>query len=210
MKEIRHKSAVPYYGAAAVLILYALLFPLYRFGDYLLFLGAGCVVFFVLRKAFPGKTERVKIPVTTGDADTDALLREGETAVIEMTKLLDTIKGKAVREKIYAIIEVTDKIFKNVIEDPTDYKQVRRFADFYLPTTMKLLHAYDRFGRSGTDGEHIDATLARIEDALDQIHASYLKQYDALFKNQALDIETDIIVLESMLKKEGLTGSDFN
>ncbi|NLB29725.1 MAG: hypothetical protein GX823_05815 [Clostridiales bacterium] len=209
MIEIRHKSAIPFYGAAAVWLLYALIFPLYRLPDFLIFLAAGLAAHFALSKIFPGTTELVTAPVETGNEDINRLLREGETAVAEMARIRDAISEKDIKPKIDALIAVTDKIFKDVLDDPSDYRQIRRFADFYLPTTMKLLHAYERFGRTGAAGENIEGTLKRIDAALDQILESYDKQYDALFQNQALDIETDIAVLEQMLKKEGLTGSDF-
>jgi len=213
MKKVkRHPSAIPLYGAAAAFVLYALIFPMYNWTHYSLIITAGLVVCVILRAIFPDRVEVIEVPaesVTTGDADIDALLREGEIAVAEMKKLHDAIAEQSVRSEIAAIIDVTDKIFKDVIDDPTDYRAVRRFADFYLPTTMKLLYAYERFGRGGATGESIDATLARIEEALRQIHASYEKQYDALFKNQALDIETDIMVLEALLKRDGLLASEF-
>ena len=209
MIEVRHKSVIPFYGAAVIWLLYALLLPLYRLPDFLIFLAAGTVAYFALSKVFPGYVEQVKVPVTTGNDDIDRLLREGETAISEMTRIRNAIDERGIKLKINALIDVTDRIFKDVLEDPGDYRQIRRFADFYLPTTMKLLHAYERFGRTGAGGEHIDGTLQRIDAALDQILDSYNRQYDALFQNQALDIETDIVVLEQMLKKEGLTGSDF-
>lgn len=209
MIEIRHKSVIPFYGSAAVWLLYALVFPLYRLPDFLIFLAVGLAVYFVLSKIFKGTVEHVKVPVSTGDADIDNLLREGETAVEEMTRIRDAISERDIKVKIDSLIDVTDKIFKDVIEDRSDYRQIHRFASFYLPTTMKLLHAYERFGRAGATGDNIEGTLRRIDTALDQILESYKKQYDALFQNQALDIETDIEVLEQMLKKEGLSGSDF-
>ena len=95
------------------------------------------------------------------------------------------------------------------MEDPGDYKIIKRFSNYFLPTTIKLLNAYDRMGEINIDGENIRATKQRITDILDTTVTAYEKQYDALFANQALDIETDIIVLEKMLKKEGLSGSDF-
>ena len=86
---------------------------------------------------------------------------------------------------------------------------IKRFSSYFLPTTIKLLNAYDRMSDINVDGENISATKKRITDILDTTVAAYEKQYDALFANQALDIETDIIVLENMLKKEGLSGRDF-
>jgi len=161
---------------------------------------------------FPGKTEYIEIPVEperTGDELIDELLAEGEKAIAEMHRLRDSIPDELVREKIVEVAAITDKIFKDLLEDPDDYNQVKRFSDFYLPTTIKLLHTYDRFGQSGAGGENISGTLERIDSALDTIIDSYKKFFDSLFENQALDIETDIIVLEKMLRSEGLIGRDF-
>jgi 5-bromo-4-chloroindolyl phosphate hydrolysis protein len=212
MREVRKKSVAPSYITAGVCALYALIFPLYRLSDFLFFAAAALVAFNAASRLFPGKTELVEEPeepVMTGDEKIDALLREGETAVAEMRRLQAAIADAGVKAKIAALIEITDKIFRDVLDDPAEDRQIKRFADFYLPTTMKLLIAYDRFGKSGAAGENISQTLARIDSALDAILESYRRQFDALFKNQALDIETDITVLEAMLKKEGLTGADF-
>ena len=210
--KIKKKSITPVYGVALVFVLYNLFFPLYKNWHFILLACIVVFVYFLLSAIFPGKTEYIEIPEEperTGNEKIDALLAEGETAVSEMRRLRDTIPGDTLREKIGDIITVTDKIFKDLLEDPDDYKQVKRFADFYLPTTIKLLHAYDRFGRSGVDGDNVAGTLERIDTALDAILDSYKKFFDSLFENQALDIETDIRVLESMLKQEGLAGKDY-
>ena len=212
MKEVRKKSVVPLYGMAAVWIIYCLVFPLYRILDFLFLIIAGAAAYTVLSLAFPGKTEYIKEPekpVETGDTDIDALLREGERAVSEMRAACSRITDAQVVKKVEEIISVTDKIFKNILDDPTDYRQVKRFSEFYLPTTIKLLHAYDRLGKSGVEGENITGTIRRIDEILDTIIDSYKKFFDSLFENQALDIETDIQVLESMMKKEGLYGKEF-
>ena len=148
-------------------------------------------------------------PVTTGNAEIDALFRAGETAVAGMKHLRSTLPNKALHPKTDELVEVTDKIFKDVIEDPDDFPQVKRFANYYLPTTIKLLNAYGRMYSQEIKGENISGTIGRTEAILDTTIAAYKKQLDSLFANQALDIETDIAVLEGMLKKEGLTGKDF-
>ena len=212
MIETRRKSIVPVYGVAASWVLYCAFFPLYRTWHFIVLACIAALVYVVLSAIFPGKTERIEIPeepVRTGDDFIDELLREGERAVGEMRRLRDTIQDETVRVKLDDIIDVTDKIFKDLIEDPGDYKQVKRFSDYYLPTTIKLLHTYDRFGQSGARGENITGTMERIDSALDTILESYHKFFDSLFEDQALDIETDISVLESILKREGLIGKDF-
>lgn len=206
-KEIREKSPIPVYAVAAVFVVWGLFLPLYRPLHFLLLALIAAGAYLVAGKIWPGTVRIVELPpepVETGDEKLDALLREGEAAVAELHRLRDAIPDTDVKAKILQIADTTDMIFKDVLEDPSDYKQVRRFADFYLPTAMKLLNTYDRFGRAGGEGEHISVTLARIEAVLDTILDSYKRQFDALFKNQALDIETDIIVLQGMMKKEGL------
>ena len=212
MIEIKKKSVIPVYGVAAAFVVYCAFFPLYKTWHFIVLACSAALAYIILSAVFPGKTEYIEAPeepVRTGDEKIDALLSEGEAAASEMRGLRDSIPDLAVRNKLDEIISVIDSIFKKTREDANCYKQVRRFADFYLPTTMKLLHTYDRFSRSGAEGENISGTMERIDTALDTIHDSYRKFYDSLFQHQALDIETDIRVLESMLKNEGLLNSEF-
>lgn len=215
MREVRKKSVVPVYGIGAVWVVYCLFFPLYKMWHFIILAALSVVVWAVLSRLFPGKTELIKEPepepepVTTGIPEHDALLREGEAAVSEMNRLRASIKEPDIQAKIDRLTELTKKIFNDLIDDPSDYKMIKRFSSYFLPTTINLLNSYDRMGSIGIDGENISQTRARIKDILDTTITAYEKQLDALFANQALDIETDITVLESMLKKEGLSGSDF-
>ncbi len=211
MREVRKKSTAPVYGLAAVWLFYCLLFPLYKFWHFAVLIVLGIAAYAVLSVLFPGKTEFIKQeePVTTGDEKIDKLMAEGVVAVNEMARLRDSINNAEVKKKIDEIINITDKIFKDLIDDPSDYRQVKHFADFYLPTTMKLLNTYDRMASLGGMGKNITGTMERIETILDTTLEGYKKQLDALFADQALDIETDIVVLKSMMQKEGLAGKDF-
>ncbi|NMA24343.1 MAG: hypothetical protein GX936_01605 [Clostridiales bacterium] len=212
MREVRKRSVVPIYGLAAVWLLYCLLFPLLRLSDFILLVCASTAAYIVLTLIFPGKIELVKEPekpISTGNAEIDKLLEEGKRAVNEMSRLIDSIAESGVKEKTEKIIGVTEKIFLHLQDDPGDYKRVKHFADFYLPTTLKLLHTYERMGRLDSDGANIKDTMTRIEDVLEMTLEGYRKQLDALFANEALDIETDIEVLRTMLKKQGLAGRDF-
>ena len=208
MREVKRKSVIPVYGVAAVWCLYCAFFPLYKTWHYIVLACSALVAYALLSLVFKGKTEYVEIPeepVRTGDELIDALLEEGETVVAELRGLNASIDDSAVHAKFDEIITVIDKIFKDLTEDPGDYKQVKRFSDFYLPTTVKLMRAYDRFTKTNADGENISGTLDRICNSLDLILDSYKRFFDSLFENQALDIETDIRVLENLLKQEGFT-----
>lgn len=210
LREVRKKSYIPIYGVAAVCLIYCLFFPLYRLFHFIILAVLLVLSYFVLSKIFPGTVEYIEEPVTTGNPEHDALLEEGKKAVSEMKRIKESIADTAVKAKVDRLIELTDKIFEDLKEDPNDYKMIKRFSNYFLPTTIKLLNAYDRMGEINVNGENINATKQRINEILDTTVTAYEKQYDALFANQALDIETDIIVLENMLKKEGLSSaSDF-
>ena len=210
--EIKKKSVIPVYGLAAAWLIYCLFFPLYMTWHFIALACAAALVYLGLSAIFPGKIEYIEIPEEperTGDNLIDALLAEGEKAVAEMRRLYAKTSDGLMRQKLENLIAVTDKIFKNLLDDRDNYRQVKRFSEYYLPTTMKLLHTYEAFGTSGARGENITGTMERIDTALDTILDSYKKFFDALFEHRALDIETDIRVLENMLKKEGFTGKDF-
>ena len=59
--------------------------------------------------------------------------------------------------------QVSARIFDEVRTHPEKLSQIRRFLDYYLPTTLKLLNAYDRMSGTGVSGENIDTTLAKVE-----------------------------------------------
>ncbi|MCL1834789.1 MAG: 5-bromo-4-chloroindolyl phosphate hydrolysis family protein [Oscillospiraceae bacterium] len=212
MKEVKKKSVIPIYAFAAVWIAYCAFFPLYKTYHYIALVSSAALAYIAASLLFPGKSEFVELPqepARTGVEGVDALLSAGEEAVAELRALGASIPDAAVRGKLDSVITVTDKIFKNLIDAPAGEKQVKRFAEYYLPTTTKLMRAYVKFLGADTGGENVTSSLERISSSLDMILESYRKFLDSLFMDQALDIETDIRVLESFLKKEGLSGNDF-
>lgn len=144
-------------------------------------------------------------------AEVDAVLAEGNRALAEMGRLYASIKDADVRMKINEIMRITDKITQDAIDDPSDIPQIKKFLNYYLPTTIKLLNAYDRMSAQGIEGENLDKSMKNIDEMLDTVIEAYKKRLDSLFANQALDIETDIEVMNSMLAREGLSGNkDFD
>jgi 5-bromo-4-chloroindolyl phosphate hydrolysis protein len=119
-----------------------------------------------------------------------------------------SIKDPEVRQKINELMRITDKITQDAITDPSDIPQIRKFMNYYLPTTIKLLNAYDRMSSQGIQGENLDKSMKNINEMLDQAIVAYKKRLDSLFENQALDIETDIEVMNTMLAREGLSGTN--
>lgn len=141
----------------------------------------------------------------------DPIIEEGNRALSEMGRLYMSIKDPDVRLKINEIMRITDKIVQDAIDDPSDIPQIKKFMNYYLPTTIKLLNSYDRMSSQGIEGENLDKSMKNINEMLDAAIVAYKKRLDSLFADQALDIETDIDVMNQMLVREGLSGEkDFN
>ena len=194
------------HGVTKVWLLYSLFFPLYKIQHFIILVVVAIVVYVVFSKMFPGKIVVVEQPKNeeTGNPEVDAVVREGKRAMQEMGRLYSSIDNPDVKKRIVEIMDISDKIVKNAISDPKDIPNIKRFLNYYLPTTIKLLNAYDRMSVQGIEGENISGTITRIEDMLDTVVVSYKKQLDALFADEALDIETDIKVMDGLLQREGL------
>ena len=206
MKQIVRKSAIPLYAAAATWLLYALLFPLYRLPHYLLAAGAAAVVGIVARLLCPNTVEEVEEkPRPTGNAALDKMLDDGQKAIAEMKRLDDSIADPAISAQIVRLQELSGKIFAQVEQHPEKLPQIRKFMNYYLPTTLKLLNAYDRMGQQGVAGENISSTMHKVEDMMATVVIAFEKQLDNLFSAEALDLSTDMVVLENMMAREGLS-----
>lgn len=157
--------------------------------------------------------EQPKAPVapakkSTGDADIDKMVEQKNIAIKEMRRLDDNIEDERVSAQIVHLEDVTEKITKYVVQHPKKKKQVAKFYSYYLPTTMKLLQSYDRMDQTGISGTNIDGTMDKVTEMMDTALAAFDKQLDALFADEALDVSTDISVMENMLKSEGLADDD--
>lgn len=220
VRQKKIRSVWPVYIAAGLWALYALLFPLYHIWGLLLCAVVSALGYFLSQRLF-FRPKLVEIPApapkkpeapsekSKNSPEVDAVIAEGNLAQKELGRLYQSIRDQSVREKISELMRVSDKIVDDARSDPSDVPQIKKFLSYYLPTTIKLLNAYDRMDAQGIEGENISGTMSRIESMLDTAVVSFEKQLDSLFADQALDIETDIDVMNAMLKREGLAGKDF-
>lgn len=231
MAIVKKKSVAPFYAVAAVWLLWAVFGRLYTLGHILAAAAVSVVVFLVAKAIWPDRTwttpepEPVKTkaepepeqptePVkperkSTGNPEIDALIAERDRALSEMKRLNDSIEDPTISAQIERLETTTQKIIGVVVEKPEKLSQISRFLNYYLPTTLKLLNAYDRMDAAGVSGINIDGTKGKIEDMMETICEAFDKQLDALFGDEALDISADITVLEQMLQQEGLGDTPF-
>ena len=211
----KRKSAAPFYAVGVLWICWGALLPLYHPAHYAAAAAVSAVVFFLVsmlcRTGAVGQTGQAKEAQTkeesTGNPELDKMLRDGRLAIAEMKRLDENIADPGISADIVRLEQVSAKIFEEVGRSPEKLPQIRRFMDYYLPTTLKLLNAYDRMSGTGVSGENIDTTLAKVEGMMRTIVAAFEKQLDSLYGAEALDISTDITVLENMMAREGLVDS---
>ncbi|MCR5807963.1 MAG: 5-bromo-4-chloroindolyl phosphate hydrolysis family protein [Clostridiales bacterium] len=210
MKKIVHKSNAPLYTAAIVWLVYALLFPLYRVHHFLIAAALAAAAGLIAKAVSKDRVEEVPEepkpePETTGNEELDRMLKDGRLAIEEMKRLDDNIADEKISADIVKLERTSAKIFEQVRMDPKKLPQIRKFMNYYLPTTLKLLNAYDRMDQQGVEGVNINSTKEGVEGIMDSIVAAFDRQLDSLFGDQALDISTDITVLENMMAREGLS-----
>lgn len=216
MAKIVKRSPAPVYAVALVWLVWGLFFPLYKLPHFLLAAAVSVVAFLAAKRIWRDRVIVVPEPEPapepeptrspTGSPELDALTADRDRAVSEMRRLNDSIEDEGISAQIDHLEATTQKIIDVVVSEPQKLPQIRKFMNYYLPTTLKLLNAYDRMGAAGVEGANIDGTMGRIDAMMDKVVEAFDKQLDALFADEALDISTDITVLEQMLAQEGLGG----
>ena len=126
-------------------------------------------------------------------------------AVLEQEKqLMQDAQGV---EELAHMQKTTEAICDWLEAHPESLPKARRFAEYYIPTTLKLLHTYnDVQGQQGENAETIRRDIAGILHTLNQ---AYDTLYDTLLSDVAMDVSSEIAALQGMLANDGLTGGNF-
>lgn len=139
-----------------------------------------------------------------------AFVARGRDYVRQMDELNAAIDDAAVSERITAIQEVVGRILARAEEEPAVIAGLDRLTAYYLPTTVKLLDAYDRLEEEPIQGENISSSRGEIEHTLEVLHSAFEKLFDDTYQDLSLDVSADISVLHAMLAQEGLTEGPFD
>lgn len=158
------------------------------------------------KKTAPPKPEKQPEPKQEDPAEREAaILRETFDAKLrEIRYWNEEIDDARVSARIDDIESITANIFYLVREKPERAGEIRSFMNYYLPTTLKLLKAYARLEKQSVAGENIRSSKQEIENILDKLTEGFRQQLDKLFQADAIDISSDIEVLETMMAKDGL------
>ena len=231
MTTFKKRSVLPIYAIALVWVIFTLVHPLYKVSDYVTVILLSAIVFLVAKGIWPTQryelpdpdadleaaaeedtveedAEKEAEPVSTGDPKIDALIQEKDRALGEIRRLNHAISDPKLSEQINDLESTTAKILDHVISSPEKLPQIWKFMNYYLPTTLKILRAYGQLEDQEVSGQNITAAMSRIEGMMDKVVEGFEKQLDLLFQGDAMDITTDVEVLERMLAKDGLSDQE--
>lgn len=137
------------------------------------------------------------------------MIRTGDGYIRTIREANDDIPGEVISRKLDRLEQVVKRIFESVKKHPEQKKEMDKFMDYYMPTTLKLVNAYREFDVLEVKGENITKAMGEIENTLDTISLAFEKLLDDLFQDAAFDVSTDISVLQMMLEREGYKENDF-
>jgi hypothetical protein len=151
------------------------------------------------------REEAQKQLTAPADSRVQQVLDRGNTFITEIRRCNDAIPGQEISAKIDNLEQIVRRIFDRARANPEIVPDLKKMMDYYLPMTVKLLNAYADMDAQPVQGENIRNAKAEIEGTLDTLNLAFEKLLDSLFADTALDVSSDISVLQSMLAQEGLT-----
>jgi len=149
-----------------------------------------------------------QIKSDTGSSEVDELLARGRSVIQQIRRENDLIPDASLSAKLDTLEKMCGSIFQAVYADPSKAGQIRKFMDYYLPTTLKMVRSYRMIDERNVPLEEAQSAKRRIDEALGVVNSGCQKMLRNLYKDDMLDITTDIDVLEQMLKRDGLTESE--
>ncbi len=153
--------------------------------------------------------KKEEAPKEEAPSEIQRILDEGNGYLEKIRACNERIPGEEISGKISRMELLVQTIFERLKEHPEAADELEKMMSYYLPTTVRLLEAYGDMDLQPVQGENITSAKKEIEDTLDTLNVAFGKLLDAIFRDTAWDVSTDISVLHTLLAQEGLTEEDF-
>lgn len=202
-RERRIRPVWPIYFAGIVFLIYSAFAPIYTALHFFIACALALAALALGMAKAPGRVEQVEVEVKTGDSDADGVIERGRETTARLRAALAEISDPELKTYVARTERALKQMVDEVAQNPAKAALIKRFVNYYLPTIMKLLDAYDRLCEAG-QAETMTATLQSIEDSMQNVALATERQLANMFKDEQLDISTDIEVLETLLKSDGL------
>ena len=200
----RKPSVLPYYAAALAFVVLCAVLPVYRLWALLAALGAAVLAFAGAKKICPPRVVETEVPFHTGVDDVDAMLTEMQRQLDTLHALNEALPDPQLSAAMTRMEKAGRSIVETVEATPAKAKQVRRFANYYLPDAVNVLQQYAKLAKQGVRGENAASIRAEVEHNAASIATAFENQLDALYAAESMDLSADLTVLQNMLKGQGL------
>ena len=200
----RKPSVLPYYAAALVFVVLCAVLPVYRLWALAAALAAAAAAFLAAKKVCPPRVVETEVPFHTGVEDVDAMLNGIAANLDALHKLNEAIPDPQLSRAMDRMEKAGRSIAAVVEKTPDKARSVDRFARYYLPEVVKLMGTYAALEQNGVRGENAAQIEAELRRNAETTATAFENQLDALYSAEAMDISTDIEVLDSILKSQNL------
>lgn len=143
------------------------------------------------------------------DKDVQSTLKVGRDYIKEIKSVKNELYREEISMKLDKLSNVSEEILKQIEKNPKKVEEVNKFINHYLPITLKLINSYEELNNQVIQGDNIKNAKIEIEKSIDLINKAFENLLDDLFEDVVLDISTDISVLKTLFKQEGLGEEDF-
>ncbi|MEI3264200.1 MAG: 5-bromo-4-chloroindolyl phosphate hydrolysis family protein [Gemmiger sp.] len=204
-EEKRTRPVLPIYLAALVWPVGALLLPAYRLSNLLIIAGLSLAAYGLGTKFCPTRVIRKQVPYATGSEDVDTMLSGISANLDKIHALNDAIPDPELSAAMTRMEKAGRSIAAAVEQAPDKARSIDRFARYYLPEVIKLMTTYANMEKNGVKGGNADQILTELRRNAATTAKAFENQLDALYSAEAMDISTDIEVLDGILKSQNLT-----
>ena len=202
--EKRTRPVLPLYLVALTWPVASLILPPYRLVNLVIIAALSTVVYLVSSRFCPTRVQRVEQPYATGSENTDAMLNGIAANLDALHKLNEAIPDPQLSQAMDRMEKAGRSIAAVVEKTPDKARSVDRFARYYLPEVVKLMGTYAALEQNGVRGENAAQIEAELRRNAETTATAFENQLDALYSAEAMDISTDIEVLDSILKSQNL------
>lgn len=204
-EEKRTRPVLPIYLAALVWPVGALLLPAYRLSNLLIIAGLSLAAYGLGTKFCPTRVIRKQVPYATGSEDVDTMLSGISANLDKLHALNDAIPDPELSAAMTRMEKAGRSIAAAAEQTPDKARSIDRFARYYLPEVIKLMTTYANMEKNGVKGGNADQILTELRRNAATTAKAFENQLDALYSAEAMDISTDIEVLDGILKSQNLT-----
>ena len=159
-------------------------------------------VFIVLFISMSKKQRNNVIRIVNTTPEVKQLLQSVSSKMNEIYEYDNKITDTVLKNRLSEVNDITNKIFNVLQQDPRKVKSARQFTSYYLDSTLKVLKLYVDLNSHKSTSNELLATSKKVESLLITLKDAYQNQLDKLLKNDLLDLNTEIQVLESLLKSD--------